>query len=691
MPRDDEGKEQTKGRSGADSSGPLWAGPLVGAVLGAIWWHWVQSIEIGVPRVLFGTIAAWAALAALWSLPIPRLRALRQELRELLQQLPRSGPRPSAIACVVQVVSALPILALLTVPVTPITSHPLSLGIIGGLLLILALSAVVADRTRRAINELASSGAAPRSVTAAPPVALAPPQELTPHARGPSSRRAGLPPTPPSGNEPRIQLLHLGDLTGTGASGRDRVRAVRQRGVELRRLHLRAILTLVGIWLSLAGLQVLGALLGSDMERRQQSAGVLLGIVVVAGMSGISVLVFRRGRAGTLWIVDNFWMRPLLNRGARILKWTTSAPERGGTLTALIDKFKGAKAENGTGDSAPAADDLDLVEPIRENVLPILERKWRLGGLVLAPLLAATGGPSAWLTAPAAIVAVVRQTTWIRRKRRELEKRTPFAPALNLLLLRVFGSPSFDHFLARTALWRWLGTRQWLDGPDTSGRQLSQVLRFMSGRVDLSVVEDERELHTAVQRMRSQPNWQLMFPTHSMQCNAATWKDAVNHMLANADAVALDLSMFSEANQGAIYELRLVLREIPWRRLLILVSDDTDMAFFERAIAEAQLASESESGNVSEARVRVLHFDPTTSLAQRGGEQEDPQESLAALLFEMASPPRNAATADAVPDEFANHWTRLLPLPEGLHRAMRAAVWIATAVSTFATALILIL
>lgn len=142
---------------------------------------------------------------------------------------------------------------------------------------------------------------------------------------------------------------------------------------------------------------------------------------------------------------------------------------------------------------------------------------------------------------------------WIHKKAGVLERKYPYYRPFNLLALRVFGGSSLADFLQLSNAWQWIGTRQRLDGPDTTGRKTRDLIHFFTGQIEKSIVKNSFELNKAVQRFRMLPDSELRFPVNSMQCNNATWKDALEKLLELADVVVLDLSDLSEKKPGDIF------------------------------------------------------------------------------------------------------------------------------------------
>jgi hypothetical protein len=146
-------------------------------------------------------------------------------------------------------------------------------------------------------------------------------------------------------------------------------------------------------------------------------------------------------------------------------------------------------------------------------VVPLLGGIW-LTFMCLCTLL---------LFVPVAVVYVIV----LRRKKAELERRYPVDPPLVLLTLRVFSSPSLQEVILLADRWRWVGPLQRLDGPDTARSGLLEVTAYLLGRVENVVVENEGELASALAHFDSEPDNQLRCPLNSVQCNDASWKQAL--------------------------------------------------------------------------------------------------------------------------------------------------------------------
>lgn len=275
----------------------------------------------------------------------------------------------------------------------------------------------------------------------------------------------------------------------------------------------------------------------------------------------------------------------------------------------------------------------DEVVPLRPTVVPLLGAAW----------LAVGAGDIVAYIDPLGIAFVIPAVLYVvalRRKKAELERRYPVHAPLNLLTLRVFSSPALRDFTLMTDRWRWLGPMQRLDGSDTAGSSMRDVVAYLRGRVEDVIVRDERELAAAVASFGDRPDGQLRYPLNSIQCNDATWKQALHALLDDADAVVMDLSSFNHERRGCAYELGKLIEQIPIRRFILLVNADTDMPHLRRTLNHAWLSRPDAAANTAaDEPVHVLEI--------RSGAMQAPvdAERLVGALLDAASAGRDAPAA----------------------------------------------
>jgi hypothetical protein len=233
---------------------------------------------------------------------------------------------------------------------------------------------------------------------------------------------------------------------------------------------------------------------------------------------------------------------------------------------------------------------------------------WRLIILIEAPLLFyAQDTPEARARHPyfaaAALLFLTGHwfaTEWaISRTMR----RFPLPGPRRLVMLRVFGSPSFDDLVALIRPWLRVGLIEHLEGYDTVGKNREVQAAVDTGDVDRVLVTNFAEMRLRMARASADPDSALLFQRHTFQCTEATWHEAIQAMLGHADAVLMDLSSLSETNQGCAWELAQLLRRVPLSQVTLLVNDSTDLACLRRILDDAARRMPPDSANWNQSTV----------------------------------------------------------------------------------------
>jgi hypothetical protein len=265
-----------------------------------------------------------------------------------------------------------------------------------------------------------------------------------------------------------------------------------------------------------------------------------------------------------------------------------------------------------------------------------------------------------------------------------VERQYCYQPPLDLLALRVFGSPNLADFLDLSEAWQWIGTRQLLDGPDTAGHKGKDVLNYLVGRTDRSIIGDTTELREALKSFSARPDRMLRFPVNSMQCASATWKEALQYLLDRADVVVMDLSSLSEQNRGIAYEIGKLVDQVPLNRVVLLFDQSTDLKVLKEILARAYEGIAADSPNCQSGGLRVRVFDMGGATARKPDESADDwkrrmltrmnEHALVGLLFDAAQPSRSATAIDPKRDWAAIGWSRIA-MPRWLRWIVNVAWW----------------
>ena len=329
----------------------------------------------------------------------------------------------------------------------------------------------------------------------------------------------------------QLEIITADVIPPASAESRARIAAVRMRAPAIRRVYRTGV----------AGLAIVTTLLA-----------------LAYWLAGPAPLTFSSGSVHfsdrAPWFVAGTLAASLVLVSRRAQPWL-----RGALTAAILAGVTG-------GEAKVSPQEVDESEAsIRPLALRLLKTFW----VAVALVRAATIYPS--LAAPwplvfnaIAIASVCAGLYWIRRGAAAIERKCPYQPPLNLLALRVFGSAGLGDFLNLSNGWQWIGARQLLDGPNTAGHKARDLLNYLAGRTDRSIVEDDAELHKALAAFSTRPDRRLRFPVNSMQCGDATWKAALQSLLDQADVVVMDLSGLSEQNRGVAYELGKLVNEVPF-------------------------------------------------------------------------------------------------------------------------------
>jgi hypothetical protein len=281
------------------------------------------------------------------------------------------------------------------------------------------------------------------------------------------------------------------------------------------------------------------------------------------------------------------------------------------------------------------------VVPIRPVVMPLLGLIWLIVGLVEGVFI-----QTGFLPTLVSLALAAGYLVWLACNRARLEARYPVYPALHLLALRVFETPRLMEFMELTDRWRWLGTIQQLDGPDTAGSQTRHVLHYLRGEIDQTVVADAAALEHSLASFQTAPDRQLRFALNSIQCTDSTWREALDRLLNTASVVVMDLASFSERHRGCVYELRQLMQRVPLQRVVLVIDRDTDVARLTAVLNEAasELAPTSPNhGCPPMLRAVRLEQEPPTE-AQR--------EQFVGMLLDVAQATRPAD------QPCPGHWAR---------------------------------
>jgi hypothetical protein len=225
-----------------------------------------------------------------------------------------------------------------------------------------------------------------------------------------------------------------------------------------------------------------------------------------------------------------------------------------------------------------------------------------------------------WMWIGTGLVALIAYKA-VARIGFRLLPRTP-SPK-RLLLLRVFalGKRSEPLFDATRKAWLRGGAIAMIAGPDlvTSAVKPYEFLGFLSGKLARTFVGDDADLCRRVAAIDSRPDPDGRYRVAEFFCRADTWQTTMRRLVAESDAVLMDLRSFSPSNRGCVYELGRLLDTIDLGRVVFVTDKTTDRGFLEATLRQqwSSLAAESPNRSANEPAARFFEVHGTTAAETR--------------------------------------------------------------------------
>jgi len=182
-----------------------------------------------------------------------------------------------------------------------------------------------------------------------------------------------------------------------------------------------------------------------------------------------------------------------------------------------------------------------------------------------------------------------------------------------LLLLRVFalGRISNLWFYRFSKLWRHAGSVNLIAGPDlvTLAVEPHEFLSFLGGDLSRQFVKSDNDLASRISRLDYQPDFDSRYRVNEFFCHDDTWRNTLQKLVLESESVLMDLRSFSEANDGCLYELKVLFNSVDFRRVVFLVDDTTNMPFLEQSLRNLSSRITNDSPNARQHTViaRLFH------------------------------------------------------------------------------------
>jgi hypothetical protein len=365
----------------------------------------------------------------------------------------------------------------------------------------------------------------------------------------------------------------------------------------------------------------------ADQRRRLAAAatyrhGAAL-LLLATGLATLSIVLAREGRLDPQLIalaavIPLACMAVVLRRLLRVIHLTRRlswqvAPGPGGAVLRALAAILPCRGVGRLADGGRALRRMIAEEPDfwRDEALSIQAPLGRLPAALLwvttaLVLMLLTGGllgsrPDLMAAAAAGLGLAILYGLLLRRG---IARRLPARPAPQLVLLRVFGSPTFDDLLDFVRPWLACGPVVHLEGYDSVVRSAEAQEALALDQLDKVLVATPEDLVQRLAMLSASPDGTGLYRRQAFQCIGSVWRDAIQALLARGDAVLMDLSGLGSGDAGCAYELGLLLDRVPLSRVLLLVDDATDRAFLDAVLDEAERRIDPNSPNCDDPAAR---------------------------------------------------------------------------------------
>ena len=178
----------------------------------------------------------------------------------------------------------------------------------------------------------------------------------------------------------------------------------------------------------------------------------------------------------------------------------------------------------------------------------------------------------------------------VRYGLRPMKTTSDTLPEASLLYLRVFGSARRAEklFEVLAARWRHAGSIQLVSATDVArGRfEPDEFLDFVSGKLAGTYISSDRDLAQRLAVLPRQCDPDGRYRVNEFFCRTDTWQGTVSRLAAESSLVVMDLRAFTARNQGCIFELSVLVDEVPFHHVALLIDRTTDEPLLRKTLTK---------------------------------------------------------------------------------------------------------
>jgi hypothetical protein len=213
-----------------------------------------------------------------------------------------------------------------------------------------------------------------------------------------------------------------------------------------------------------------------------------------------------------------------------------------------------------------------------------LDSMWLLYGV--AQSIPLVFGGAVWILSGLVAFAAYKLVSWVGFSL--LRRDTGPENSPKLLLLRVFslGKRSERLFDALAKHWRHVGSMRLIAGPDlaTTTIEPHEFLDFLGGKLARRFIDGPDALNQRISEMDLKPDGDGRFRVCDFFCHEDTWQMTLTRLVADSDAVLMDLRGFSQENHGVVYEIEELISVVPLERVVFVIDQTTDEKFLRQTV-----------------------------------------------------------------------------------------------------------
>lgn len=188
------------------------------------------------------------------------------------------------------------------------------------------------------------------------------------------------------------------------------------------------------------------------------------------------------------------------------------------------------------------------------------------------------------------------------------------AYGMEIVVLRVFGFRKRTEQLLEnfSSFWRFIDPIHLIASSDVTNLTVEphELYYFLKnkGTTD-QFIKTQEELEIALSRKDITPDPDGRYRINEFFCYKNTWRQAVQRILHESEAVLMDLRTFSEQKQGCLYEIGLLFQLVPLRQIIFVVDRSTDMNFLKSTMKKIWAELQSDSVNYQNGTNTVYFFE----------------------------------------------------------------------------------